>query len=229
MAFKTLTQLIELSRQYADMEDDGLFIDDAEVTEYLNQEGALLHSLVSNVSDGSLLAKNAGTLISLGTNSYQLPSDFDRLLDLSVWNTDDYYSIEVADPQDYATLTQRSTDSVERYYLQWNVDQGRAELFIFPPPSVDDIAVRYIPGPPVLSLGSDTLNYPSFWYTYVVLGAAIQMLMKEESDPQPLMFKRDRVERRIIQNVEAMIPTQVKTIRRTAGRRGRYYNGEKLP
>jgi hypothetical protein len=78
-------------------------------------------------------------------------------------------------------------------------------------------------------VGSDELKFPTFWYMFVVLDAAIKCLTKEESDPSALMAERERYERRVRDHINSMIPTQVKTIRWIAGRRGYYHDGEELP
>lgn len=216
MAFKTLSQLRTLVRQHADIENDGAHTSDAEIDSYINTSTAFLYSLLTDGTDGSLFAKNAGVLTKIGDNAYQLPGDFSQLIDVSVKTGATYINSVAADPQDYAQLTlANSTSYSTQHYLQWNVAQGRGELFIFPTPtSTDDVAVRYVPEAPALSLDADTLNFPSFWYQWVVLDSAIQCTNKEESNPQALHLEREKVERRIRDHIRSMAISTVKTIRK---------------
>lgn len=227
MAFKTLSEIRTLVRQKADIENDGNHTTDTEIDVYINDAIATLTSLLVDGTDGTLFTKNAGVLHKLGDNSYQLPSDFSQLIDVSV-NVQGHYirSVE-ADPQAYAQLTSATYNgrAFTRHFLRWNREQGRGELFIFPEPtSTDDIAVQYIAETESLSLGTDTLNFPSFWYQWVVFDAAIQCANKEDSNPTALMQERQKVEKRVRDHIRSMTPTQVKSIRRTGDRtRSRFY------
>lgn len=229
MAFKTLAQLREMVRQRADVENGGKHVDDAEVDTYINAAVEHCHSMLVDGTDGTLFAKNASGLTKLGTNSYQLPSDFSQLVSLDVKSGGTYLRSNQADPQDYAQLTLNAYGGSNHYHhlLRWNTAQGRGELFIFPAPTnTIDIAVQYIPEPPVLAADSDTLNWPTFWYQWVVLDAAIQISIKEESDPSALMAEREKTEKRVRDHIRAMTPTRVKQIRRV---RGGYYDRFRLP
>lgn len=216
MAIKNLSQLRTLVRQKADIENDGNHVTDSEVDTYINSGIEALYSLLVDGTDGTLFSKNAGVLHKLGDFTYQLPSDFGQLVsvDLSIGNT--YLRSMQADPQDQAQLsaqTYRAT-ALTRHFLKWNIDQGRAELWVYPAPSdTSKLAVQYIPEPPALSLDTDTLNFPTFWYQWVVYDAAISCSIKEESDPSALMSERDRIEQRVRDHIRSMTPTRVKTIR----------------
>jgi hypothetical protein len=215
---KTLLELRTMVRRRADMQDDGNFISDTEVDEYINDSIAVLYSLLTDGTNGTLFAKNATVLPKLGDNCYQLPGDFSQLIDISIHTGGTYIRSIEADPQDYAQYTEELTNPTlytSRYFLQWNVEQDRFEIYIFPAPNnANDIACRYIPEPPQLSLDSDTLNLPTFWYQWVVFDAAIQCLNKEESDPSALMAERDKVEKRVRDHIRSMGVSTVKTIRK---------------
>jgi len=229
MAFKTLAQIREMIRQRADVENNGNHTDDDEVDSLANASIETLHSMLVDGTDGTLFAKNAGVLTKLGDNSYQLPSDFTQLVSLDIKSGSTYIRSHQADPQDYAQLTLNNYGGQNHYshLLRWNTAQGRGELFIFPTPAnTSDVAVQYIPEPPFLSSDSDTLNWPTFWYQWVVLDAAVQISIKEESDPSGLMAERQKIEKRVRDHIRSMTPTRVKQIRRV--RRG-YYDRFRLP
>jgi hypothetical protein len=212
-------------RQKADIENSGNHIPDTEVDEYINDSIRFLHSLLVDGTDGQLFAKNAGVLTKLGTYSYQLPSDFSQLVSVDIRSGSWYIRSTEADPQDYAQLTDYDNTgwyTPRRHFLRWNVEQGRAELFIFPEPTATaDVAVQYIPDAPTISLDSDTLKWPDFWYQWVVLDAAVSASIKEESVVQPLQMEREKVERRIRDHIRSMSVTEVSTIRKPSwGTRG---------
>lgn len=214
---KNLSQLREMVRQKADIENDGKHISDAEVDSYINDSIKLLHSLLVDGTDGQLFAKNAGVLTKIGKYSFQLPSDFSQLVSVDIRVQNWYVRSLQADPQDYAQLTDLREYGhwmPRRHFLRWSIEQGRAELFIFPEPQADKVAVQYVPVAPVLSLDADTLNWPDFWYQWVVFDSAIQCANKEESFNQALLQEKEKVERRIRDHIRSMTVTEMKTIRK---------------
>ena len=81
------------------------------------------------------------------------------------------------------------------------------------PKEVANIGVRYIPDAETLSLGSDTLKWPSNWHVVPCLGAAIKCLVKEESDPSALIMERNAELERVLKDIRAQKVAEVKTIR----------------
>ena len=217
MALKTLTELTALVRQKADIENAFKHISDDEIESYLNSSIAMLWSLLIDGTDGTLFSKVSPDLVKLGNNSYQLPGDFYKLVELSVDRGNRMYPASEADPQEYGILERRPNTGAwdTKYFFQFNIEQGRFELFVFPEPAeTNDLFVRYIPTAPVLSLSTDELKYPSNWEDWVVFDAAIQCVNKEESDPTPLMEEREKRERRLKDDIRSMAPATVSSIRR---------------
>ena len=216
----TLSTLRAQVRAKADIENDGKHISDSEVDGYINDSIRLLHSLLVDGTDGQLFAKNAGVLAKVGTHAYQLPPDFSQLVSVDIKSGGHYRRSEQADPQDYAQLTKmtsRGIYSPRAHFLRWSLAQGRGELFIFPEPNATaDVAVQYVPVAPTLSLDSDNLTWPDFWYQWVVFDAAIQCTNKGENLAQTnaLSMEREKTERRIRDHIRSMTVTRVKTIRR---------------
>ena len=227
---KNLSNLRSEVRQKADIENDGQHITDAEVDGYIQDAVEKLHSLLVDGTDGQLFAKNAPVLTKLGTNSYQLPADFGQLVTVDVRSGGSRYvrSIE-ADPQDYAQLTdiQFYGPYQPRYhYLRWNIEQGRGEVYLFPPPdNTSDIAVQYVPQAPVLDSDTATLNWPDFWAQWVVFDAAIMCAAKSDNTAayQTLGNERERVERRIRDHIRSMSVSETSTIRKNWGGAYRWY------
>ena len=217
----TLTEMILRGKQRADMEN-GNFVSDDEWTHYINEEIDDIYAQMVNVDDGELFATIAPTLTKIGDNAYQLPSDFMRLVDVNIHTGNRWVPAYEADPQEYyQLLSDTYTGKYDTsFFLKLNLPQDRYELFLFPAPAVDDVGVRYLPTAEVLSLGTDTLNWPSNWHQAVEAGAAAKALIKEESDPTGQLMDRDRITGRLLKDVRAQKISQVKTIRKMGNRRG---------
>jgi hypothetical protein len=168
------------------------------------------------VDDGERVAAPTPTLTQIGDNAFQLPSDFLRLVDVNVYTGSRWVPCNEADPQDYYQLISDTYTGKYNttYFLKLNLDQDRYELFLFPAPDADEIGVRYIPAATVLSLGSDSLNWPSNWHQAVEAGAAAKALIKEESDPTGQLVDRDRTTARVLKDIRSQKVSQVKTLRR---------------
>ena len=80
MKTATLLSLREYSRQLADMEDDGNFVSEAELTRYVNDAAADYYDLLIDADDAKLLAKSGGVLTKTGDFAWDLPNDFYRLV-----------------------------------------------------------------------------------------------------------------------------------------------------
>lgn len=204
------------------MENDP-FIDDDEWTHMINDEIKDVHAQIANVNDGELLATVAPTLTQVGDNAYQLPSDFLRLVDVNIFTSSRWIPVDQSDVQEYYQLLSDpfTGDYGVQYFLHLNVDQDRYELFVFPAKDPDVLGVRYIQSAPVLSVGSDTLNWPSNWHEAVAAGAAAKALIKEESDPSGQISSYNGAMRRILKDVRAQKVAEVKTIRDVSNRSSR--------
>lgn len=222
----TLTDLILRTRQRADMENS-TFCSDSEITHYINDEIFDLYARMVNVDDGKLFATVSPTLVKVGNNAFQLPSNFMRLVDVNIYTGSRWVPAHEADSQEYLNLLSRQYDGDYdvRYYLHLNQDQGRYELFLFPAKAVANIGVRYIKEAPRLTLGTDTLKWPSNWHEAVVLGAAVKCLVKEESDASALMVDRDRAIARVLKDIREQSVAEVQTLRDVAGRNRRRRRG----
>lgn len=198
------------------MVDDGNFITQTEAREYINSSIQTFWDFLLGEDNGTLFATVSPIPLQIGDNAYQMPDDFYRLVDVSVKSSSQYMRCTQADPQDYAQLLTQTYNGIAhtRYFLKWNIEQDRFEIFLFPAPSdAEDILVRYIPQAPVLSLDSDTLNLPHSWIEWVELDVAIKMMIKEESDPSNLEAMQNKIEARILDAINEINKTGTKKIR----------------
>ena len=222
MANITTTELILRTRQRADLQNSK-HVSDSEIITHLNDEIADLYARACNVDDGKLFATVSPTVTQIGNNAYQLPSDFMRLVSVDIYDGGNWTPAYPATPQEYLNLLSISTATpyAAKYYLHLNQDQGWYELFLFPAQDVDDIGVRYLPEAPRLSVGTDTLKWPSNWHEPVILGTAIKCLNKEESDTTALLIKQEQLIERMLKDVRTQEVSEVVTLKDLTSRNRR--------
>jgi hypothetical protein len=211
--------------------EHGNFCSDNEITGHLNDEVQKIYSEMCNIDDGELFGQVAPQLVQIGNNAYQLPSDFMRLVDVNIHTGSRWVPAYEGDPQNYLPLlTQTYTGTYGvQYFLRLSLSQGRYELFLFPSQAVANLGVRYIQEHPILSVGTDTLKWPSSWHRAPILGAAIKCLMKEESSPEGLMMEYSAAVAQILKDIRSQKVAEVETLRQVAGRNrrrrvGRYHD-----
>lgn len=224
--FVTLTDLIEHVRERADMQNSQ-FVSDSEIEHYINDEIFDLYAKMVNVDDGKLFGEMSPTLTKIGDNAYQLPSNFMRLVDVNIYTGSRWVPAYEADSQEYLNLLSRQYDGDYdvRYFLKLNQDQGRYELFLFPAKDVSKVGVRYIKEAPRLTVGTDTLKWPSNWHEAVVVGAAIKCLQKEESESAHLSLEHERAIARVLKDIREQAVAEIQTLRDVAGRARRRRRG----
>ena len=207
--------------------ENGNFVSSAELQDYINDEIQDLYAKMVNVDDGALFATVSPTLVQIGNNAYQLPSDFMRLVDVNIYDGGRWIPAYEGDPQDFLNNLTRnySGDHDVRFYLRLNQNIGRYELFLFPAKDVANIGVRYVPEAPKLTLGTDTLKWPSNWADPVVTGAAAKCLMKEESEFQHLLLEKDGTVKRVLKDIRSQQVSKIETLRDVAGRNRRGRRG----
>ena len=217
---KTLLQLREGARERADLTNDSAAISDALANEFVNEAWHELYDLIVDADDAKLFAKNATNPPSVGTYSYRLPYDFYRLVSLHVRQGEYYIPGTAADPAQYAELADNQYDySQPKYFVRWDINTGERFVFVFPAPK-GALAVTYFPQPKILSLDSDSLDNPASWLEFVMVGAAVKMLVKIERDASALMYLHTTLAERIEDGVNDMDFNGPRRIRDIADRYG---------
>lgn len=218
----TFQKIEERIRERADMEN-GNFVSTDEIRYHVNNEINDLYAKMVNVEEGQLFTTVSPTLVQIGNNAYQLPSDFMRLVDVNIYAGARWVPAYEADTQDYLQLLTRQYQGNfdVQYFLKLNQQQGRYELFLFPAKEPASIGVRYIPAAPQLTLDSDTLKWPSNWVEPVITAVAAKCLLKEESEATHLLMETDRATARVLKDIRAQKVAEIKTLRDVAGRNRR--------
>ena len=165
----TLSDLIDRTRKRSNMERSG-FVSDDEITEYLNESGSELHDILIETYGDEYFSTTYSFAKSV-TTVHALPSDFYKLIVLSASYSNRSYPIKKVNM----------------------LASARGVLNTI----VESFDLVYVPEYTPLALGTDVITVQDAWAEYIILGAAIKCLIKEESDPQALMLSFDKSEERI--------------------------------
>jgi hypothetical protein len=172
----TLSSLQSRALDFADMTSSGFAVT-ARLTDYINDGLSELHELLA--MHEYLRSTQAIALVS-GTEEYALPADFYKAM--RVWRVSNgrRYSVE-----------KFNLAQLDGYNTSGPAASGTAELWYVP-----QLTQLVQPGDSV------SVALPNGWEGFVALHAAIQLLNREESDPNALMAERERVKQRIVAHVE---------------------------
>lgn len=204
----TLLQLKNAARQRADMSGSAgpdQFVDDAELTGYINASLAEFNDLVVAKNLLNYVTSSVFTLAgnTSNTNYYTLSSSFyklagvDRLLDgdpssgTAVW----YDVMKFA-------FNERNFGNNPIFplfrppYVRYRIIGNRL-TFMPAQSSAGTYQIWWYPQAPVLVGDNDTIDETQFWWDYVVVDAAIKMLNKEESDVSVLAAQKLALKERI--------------------------------
>jgi len=196
MSTVTLSSLRTQARQRADMENSG-FIKDSELNGYINSSYAELYDiLVSKFEDYH--TKTASATISGSSTSFPVPSDFYKLrgVDRLISGTE-YYSLP---KWNFAERNFRDRSIISNVYghsdLSYRLITNSVEI-VPTQRAAGTYRIWYVPHYTQLSLDADTLDGVNGWEEYIVVDAAIKMLIKEESSTTALEGIKESIRQRI--------------------------------
>lgn len=188
----TLLELRTQARQRADQEDS-TFVTDSELTSYVNSSIAELHDiLVQAYGSDYFLAETSFTTVA-DQNSYSLPADFYKVRGVDIrLNGSDWFTIrkfkfnERNKYSDFGAWTLLGV-SAARYRVM-----GSNIRFTPSPDGAYEVKLWYVPVATKLVADTDELSDYNAYSEYVIVDAAIKMMLKEESDASSLyQIKRD--------------------------------------
>ena len=164
----------------------------------------------------ALFSINAPTLTQVGTNSYQLPDDFYRLVSIDLKVSGRYHPGQPGEVRELAYMADDPPEARNfRYFIRFNMASGLRSLFIYPEIDESQLAIVYVPEAPLLVADTDTFNAPNQWHEYVIVSAAIKMNSKKEKDTTALEFQRRNLEKRImehIRDIDTAMPRQIREV-----------------
>jgi hypothetical protein len=175
---------------------------------WINEGVQRLHEkLVEAYAENYIESTSALTIVA-GTSSYALPSDFFKLYTVTLNVNGVEYTVK--------PFMRAEGSAYKNHTLPYNA-RPRYRLagsnIIFLPSTLSATGTMYYaPSATVLSASGDTVNFPNGWERFVVLYAAIQALMKEESSVTALQQELQKQEQELDEakrNRDAALPRQV--------------------
>jgi hypothetical protein len=193
----TLLQLRTRARERADMVNSS-FVTDTELTGYINSSYQEFYDLLTNAVEDYNISTSSFTIAS--GNTQAAPSDFYK-----VRGIDDMTDPSNPLPVRLFNFNERN-DYSQRTLLPYRLSTvsyrilGSNLTFLPDTQAQRPYKLWYVPIATPLVLDADTAAGINGWLEYVVVDAAIKMLIKEESDTKVLY----RVKKDLIDRIEAM-------------------------
>jgi hypothetical protein len=229
MSSVTLQQLRDQARARADMQNSG-FISDSELDFYINSEIQELYDLlVTKFEDYYLQTSNFS--IAQGSNSFNLPEDFYKMrgVDITI-ATGQYINARPFNFEDRNITTNPMAVPFNNNLYNYRYQIRGNTVYFLSQPDNQAIAGRlwYVPTFEKLEDGDDTFDGINGYEEYVILGATIRMLMKEESDARVHIAMKQEMKKRIEEtaaNRDVGRPEKVTDVRGACewDRSGRYH------
>ena len=194
MASVTLTTLRSRVRERADMVGSSFVADAATgLDAWINEAHQKLHGMLVDAL-GEEYVESINNITTDGSDSYDLPADFYKLYAVGIIVGDRVRKMYPFSRGEQYRFLGGPDAQIPRYKVT------NRELRLAPNTASGQVLyVSYAPNATTLSVSGDTVDYPNGWERFIVIDAAIQALMKEESSVTTLIAERDR----IIQEIEA--------------------------
>lgn len=194
MTAVTLATLRTRARERADMPVAGFVPDTATgIDAWINEGVQRLHEKLVEAYASDYMERGSN-FITIGQDIITLPSDFYKLLGVDLNSSDGTVVTLQPFVRGMRNVYRNSTNDGLGYETRYKL-AGPNSLRLLPVlPSGTTGTLWYNPVATVLVLTTDIVDFPNGWERYVVLYAAIQMKMKQESDTRDLRFELEKME-----------------------------------
>jgi len=201
----TLQELMDRSRQYADMQNNN-FISDSELTLYIRNACTKYWNLMNQFCQDYNMITSPTQVFVANVKEYTLPTDFLHMrgVDLAlsaapspndIWiNVKPFQFSERNRFQGYPYFTGWGIATYLRYKIKNNVI-----MFDPYPQGYGSFRIHYTPVMPDLVATTDTIDGVNGFEDYIALKAAERMLAKEESDVSWIIKETQEFEAQIRQ------------------------------
>lgn len=206
-AVRSLADLQTEIRQRCDQEGTTFVADATELANWINQSAAALFDLILDYAGQEAFLTRDDLSIVAGTDTYDLPTDFYRLVGVDVlfdgrWKALDRGGfIDRNRWQDAGWTSPRDT----RYMLRGRTTAGVQQIMFIPEPTgAFDVRVWYLPLATTITTGTPpedpAVSLVSFngWDEWIVCDVCAKVLEKEESASRPFLQRRAETQLRII-------------------------------
>lgn len=195
MALKTREQIRDRAFQRANMEDYDDFLSEEEMNGLINVALKDYYEHILDAEVGEIFVTNAPILTKSGTYSFVLPADFFKLRNISYYRGDRYHRLGKANPSDYPQLTTREpSEAAAKYVLRYDMQTDVWCAHCFPSTlQAANLAVMYIPEPPLFTSDADQIGFLNGWEEYVVIQCAIWAREKEGTEYTGLLAELEEI------------------------------------
>lgn len=193
MGTVTLTTLRTRVRERADMVGSSFVADSATgLDAWINEANQKLHGMLVEALGEDYVSSSQSFTTVADQSDYNLPSGFYKLQGVDLERHGVMCALRRYERPERNSFRELGTSALPRYAIVGSV------LRLYPTPTAGLTgAIIYAPEATTLVNGADTVSYPNGWERYIVIDAAIQALMKEESSVRDLVAERERIEREI--------------------------------
>jgi len=195
MASVTLTTLRTRVRERADMVGSSFVADAATgLDAWINEGVQRLHGMLVDAMGEEYVSSSAALTTVVNQSDYALPTGFFKLYGVDYITRGETHSLVpyMRSERNIYKQPRLSPRGPPRYSLVGS------NLRLLPAPQeVTTGAILFAPEATALVNASDAVNFPNGWERYVVLYAAIQALLKEESSASGLKQELAEVEKEI--------------------------------
>lgn len=199
MATVTLTTLRARVRERADMTGSSFVADAATgLDAWINEAHQRLHGMLVDALGEEYVSSTSSFTTLAATSDYALPTGFYKLFGVDLEYHGIMRSLTRYERPERNAYREIRPEALPRYSLVGS------NLRLYPVPTAGLAGtILYAPEATVLVNAGDSVTYPNGWEKYIVIDAAIQALLKEESDTRALMAERERIEKEIREAKEA--------------------------
>jgi hypothetical protein len=193
MATVTLTTLVARVRERADMPVAGFVTDTAtSLWSFINEAHAKLHGMLVDALGEEYVSSSTPFTTVANQSDYALPATFYKLYGVDL----DYHGLMRALKQYNRAERNLYRELHPEYTPRYQLVGSSLRLYPAPAAGLTG-AILYAPEATVLAASNDTVTYPNGWERFIVIDAAIQALLKEESSVTQLVAERAAIIREI--------------------------------
>lgn len=165
---------------------------------WINEAHQRLHGMLVDALGEEYVSSTSSFTTLAATSDYALPTGFYKLFGVDLEYHGIMRSLTRYERPERNAYREIRPEALPRYSLVGS------NLRLYPIPTAGLAGtILYAPEATVLVNAGDSVTYPNGWEKYIVIDAAIQALLKEESDTRALMAERERIEKEIREAKEA--------------------------
>lgn len=184
----TLGEIKRHARELADQESQTSdFIDETELRAMVNRSVGRWHGILARAvperyeAEAAIDPQDPASLI--------LPEDYFATLAVEYEEQGYRYDIHRAM---FAERNRYQSISPNEHAIAYRISANR--LILLPETSTGNYFHLYVTLPPLLVNDSDTIDGVNGWEEWIIFDVAIKMVLKEESDPSPLILERNKIQ-----------------------------------